>query len=103
MSTLAIKADFEQLLRFLEYTLHELPVGVLYGINGADKNQCAELMGDTYRLEKLSKDLSVDCAKFIEDCRWHYERYPHYLSRYKHFGSYEAYIKKYNGPTRVKA
>ena len=93
-----LKEEHERLLRYLEYTLHELPVGVLYDANGADDKKCAELMQDTYRLESLSNDLGIDNSEFVQVCRWHYERYPHYLSRQKHFGSYSNYIKKYNGP-----
>lgn len=39
--------EYMRLLRFLEYTLHELPAGVLYDANGADEKKCAELMSDT--------------------------------------------------------
>jgi hypothetical protein len=98
-----VKNEYVELLRYLEYTLHELPTGVLYDANGADEKNCTELMKATYRLEELSKILGIDNSKFLEGCRWHYERYPHYLSRYRHFGSYEDYIEKFNGPEQVKA
>ena len=78
--------------------MHELPAGVLYDANGANERQCAELMKDTYRLEELSRALGADVSGLIATCRWHYERYPHYLSRRSHFGSYAAYIAKYEGP-----
>lgn len=102
MNTKELTLEYEKLIDFLNYTLHELPMGVLYGANGADEEECKELMADTYRLEELSKILNIDNSKFIEDCRWHYERYPHYLSRHKHFESYENYMMKYAGPERVK-
>jgi len=86
--------EYLQLFRKLELSLHELPIGVL-----ADEAGCAELMRLSYRLEALSVVLGRDIAQFIADCRWHFERYPHYLSRHKHFdSSYENYIRKYNGP-----
>ena len=99
----AMKQEYAELLRFLEYTLHELPTGVLYGNDGACEDECADLMKKTYELEKLSKQLDCEDSKFIEICRWHYERYPHYISRHKHFGSYKNYIMKYNGPLNVQA
>lgn len=95
------KEEYLKLLRYLEYTLHELPVGILYGANGANEEQCIELMKDTYRLEELAKDAGRNISEFIAFCRWHYERYPHYLSRCKHFSSYEHYMKKYNAPSKV--
>jgi hypothetical protein len=95
--------EFERLRRYLSYTLHELPAGVLYDANGADEGKCAELMEDTYRLERLAAELGIDCSEFVAVCRWHYERYPHYLSRHRHFGSYANYIAKHQGPSRVGA
>jgi hypothetical protein len=73
--------EYTRLLKYLEYTLHELPAGVLYDANGADEKKCAELMSDAYRLEELAKERGVDLSEFLAVCRWHYEHYPHYLSR----------------------
>jgi hypothetical protein len=95
--------ELGRLSRYLRYTLHELPAGVLYDANGADEQKCAELMKETYRLEQLSAELGVDSSSLIAACRWHYERYPHYLSRHRHFGSYKSYIAKHGGPTGVGA
>jgi hypothetical protein len=103
MSEDKAKDEFAELLRYLEYTLHELPAGVLYDANGANAKKCAELMSETYRLEKLSEELGIDLSEFIATCRWHYERYPHYLSRHKHFGSYAIYMAKYQAPTKTRA
>ncbi|QQX78708.1 hypothetical protein JK628_14140 [Shewanella sp. KX20019] len=103
MAVSEVKKEYSALYSYLDYTLHELPAGVLYDTNGANEDNCLELMRCTYRLEQLSKELSEEDASFIEYCRWHYERDPHYLSRQKHFGSYGNYIVKYNGPSRVKA
>ena len=92
--------EYERLLRYLEYTLHELPAGVLYDHDGADEKKCAELMSETYRLERLALDRGVDLAEFIAACRWHYERYPHYLSRQRHFGTYANYMAKHHAPAK---
>jgi hypothetical protein len=103
MSKSAMSDEYEKLLRYLEYTLHELPAGVLFDRDGANAQQCAELMRDTHRLEALSKERGVDLAEFIATCRWHYERYPHYLGRQRHFGSYENYMSRHQAPTRTRA
>ena len=95
--------EYRSLLEYLEYTLHELPTGVLYDSNGANEEKCAELMKDTYRLEELAKDQGIDLSAFIATCRWHYERYPHYLSRHRHFGSYQKYMAKYHAPGQTTA
>ena len=103
MSNSDSNEEYRRLLRYLEYTLHELPAGVLYDANGADGKKCAELMSDTYRLEELANARGVDLSDFIATCRWHYERYPHYLSRHRHFGSYENYMTKYDAPRKRTA
>ena len=99
----SVKDEFRQLLKYLEYTLHELPSGVLYDANGADEKKCAELMSETYRLEKLAESSGVDVSEFIAMCRWHYERYPHYLGRQKHFGSYANYMAKHQAPSKQRS
>ena len=95
--------EYERLLKCLEYTLHELPAGVLYGADGANAKECAELMSDTYRLEKLATARGIDLSEFLATCRWHYERYPHYLGRQRHFGSYENYMAKHHAPSTKRA
>lgn len=103
MSTNETNEEYQQLLQYLEYTLHELPAGVLYDANGADEKKCAELMSDTYRLEELAKVQGIDLSDFIAACRWHYERYPHYLRNHRHFGSYANYMAKYHAPAKTRA
>jgi len=103
MSSPAEKEEYMRLRSFLEYTLHELPASVLYDANGANEKNCAELMGDTYRLEALALAVGADIAEFIAVCRWHYERYPHYLGRRRHFGSYANYMEKNHAPVTKTA
>jgi hypothetical protein len=97
------EGEFQKLLEGLRYSMHELPAGVLWNPNAATSKQCAELMNDLHRFEELSKTLGIEQNKFIEDCRWHLEHYPHYLSRQKHFDSYVQYIQERKGPLKVGA
>jgi hypothetical protein len=102
MATREEKEEYSRLLRYLEYTLHELPSGVLYDANAANDKKCAELMKDTYRLEELATIMSTDLSEFIATCRWHYERYPHYLGRKRHFDNYASYMEKHHAPTKTR-
>ena len=90
-----IKPELIRIRQYLEYTLHELPAGVLYDSNGADEIKCKELMSEVFKFEKMCDENNYDCRSLIEVCKWHYERYPHYLSRHRHFGNYENYMIKY--------
>ncbi len=93
---------YEHVLRLLKYAVHELPAGVLYGANGANAKQCQEWLADLDEFELLCRDLGHDHSAFVEDCRWHFEHYAHYLGRRRHFVNYRTYIEERNGPLRVR-
>ena len=103
MSKSEANDEYVRLRQILGYMLHELPAGMLYDADGADEKKCAELMRDTYRLEELAKGRGIDLSEFLATCRWHYERYPHYLSRQRHFGSYANYLAKHPAPAKTRA
>ena len=92
---------YSQLLGLLKYAVHELPAGVLYGTDGATTKQCAELLDDLNEFEALCRELGRDQGVFIDDCRWHFEHYPHYLGRRRHFADYRKYIEDRGGPLKV--
>jgi hypothetical protein len=97
------REEFERLLEVLRYSVHELPAGVLGGPNAATPKECAHLMQVLRRFEELTAVVGRDMGGFVEDCRWHFEHYPHYLSRSRHFRGYEDYVTRREGPTRVRA
>lgn len=87
---------------WLSYAVHELPAGVLDGPNGATPDACREMLEDLEGFERLCTRLDLkDHAKFLEGCRWHFEHYPHYLARRRHFASYEAYTVDRKAPMSV--
>jgi hypothetical protein len=96
------RVEFERLLEVLRYSIHELPAGVLGGPDAATPKQCAHLMEDLRRFEELGKLVAREMTEFVEDCRWHFEHYPHYLSRSRHFQGYGDYIARREGPLRVR-
>lgn len=97
-----IEERYEFLLRVLRDAVHELPAGVLWGPNGATAKECRELLDVASEFEKVCADLCRNHPEFIEDCRWHFEHYPHYLGRQRHFHSYEQYVHERKGPRRVR-
>ena len=71
----------EERSRYLEYTLHELPAGVLYGHDGATISQCVELAGllEDFRNEvELLGESSIH-KKLVESCAFHFNKYRQYL------------------------
>lgn len=96
------KARDEHLLRKLKYAVHELPAGVLYDANSANAKQCQEWITDLNEFKSLCRDLGREHTAFVEDCRWHFVHYAHYLGRRRHFVNYRTYIEDRNGPLRVR-
>ena len=94
---------YDRDISWLSYAVHELPAGVLYGANGASPAECADMMTGLEAFEALCVRLGRldDQWAFIEGCRWHFEHYPHYLGRRRHFANYETYIRNRNGPLTV--
>lgn len=97
----ALDQRHRELAQLLHYAVHELPAGVLYDVNGANAAQCAQWLLDLNEFEQLCTALGRDHRAFIEGCRWHFEHYPHYLGRRRHFVDYRTYIEDRGGPPRV--
>lgn len=77
-----------------DYALHELPCGVLYGMNCADSDQCAELLKELDDYEKLANQLGpleID-VDLIAEARFHIPNYQQYLSNPGNCNSYEQYL-----------
>jgi hypothetical protein len=89
---------------WLTAALHELPSGVLDGTDGASASACHEMLAGLEEFARLCTRLGLDDhQEFIRGCRWHLERYPHYLSRRRHFANYESYTRDRKGPLTVAA
>ncbi|KAB1138785.1 hypothetical protein F6X68_25395 [Micromonospora sp. AMSO12t] len=87
---------------WLDYSIHELPAGVLWGADGATPAQCAEMLAGLDEFALVCARLGLDDhSEFIDACRWHFDHYPHYLSRRRHFSDYPTYIRDRRGPLRV--
>lgn len=66
----------------LQYTLHELPDGVLCGNNGASIDECRKLNAELDEFVHHTEALGVtdDYTGLIADCRFHYITYSKYLA-----------------------
>ncbi len=87
---LARQALIRRYAWLFDYSLHELPSGVLYGWDGATVEQCAELLSDLAQMRLL---LTIDnLTNQYQDrlTRWqfHFSGYADYL---QHRGSYQNY------------
>lgn len=88
-----LKIYEEDLRNYLRYTIHEIPRGVLYGINGADEFQCEELLKLLSQYKEICERLSFNRTDLIEECEFHFRNYKIYLQNSAEFGNYEDYLK----------
>ncbi|UBV45206.1 hypothetical protein LAJ19_20575 (plasmid) [Deinococcus taeanensis] len=93
---LALKQLIEHQARSLGYTLHELPVGVLYGQNGASAQQCSDLLR---LLEEFEQNV-MRCGQLetyiglVENCAFHFTAYRDYLNANAAGMTYAAFLRE---------
>lgn len=80
---------------YLEYTLHELPDGVLYGHNGATPEQCGELLAllQDFRGHVAVLNQEERFADLIADCTLHFNSYREYLAQRQPGETYESFLE----------
>lgn len=83
----------------LEFSIHEVPSGVLYGMNGASIDECDLLKEE---LDEFCSLISAEGCRdryqdLVDECRLHFSAYQEYLKRRQQFTSYAAYLaEKHN-------
>jgi len=100
---LALAPDDNELLKlyqekqknYFEYTLHELPTGVLYGTDGASIEECNELLTDLTRYKEVCNKLAIDDKELIDECKFYYLAYKDYLTIYTNYNGFADYLDKH--------
>ncbi|MGK7311786.1 MAG: hypothetical protein ACN0LA_06055 [Candidatus Longimicrobiales bacterium M2_2A_002] len=71
----------ERHARYLDYTLHELPAGVLYGHDGATAEECVELQAflSEFRTHLEFLGLIERYQDLLAACEFHFTAYHRYL------------------------
>tara|TARA_R110002049_G_scaffold305056_3_gene501124 strand:+ start:81957 stop:82634 length:678 start_codon:yes stop_codon:yes gene_type:complete len=82
----------------MEYTLHELPAGVLYGHNGATVSECREMQAelDDFVVHATRLGVTDTYADLISDCRFHDTQYGKYLADRRGVTSYADYLSQFS-------
>ena len=79
------------------YSLHELPSGVLYGMDGASPEECDELEEELVEFCELvsQEGMQNRHAELIGACRFHFRGYRDYLLQRETYSSYAEYITQH--------
>ncbi len=87
----------EKIADRLRFSLHEIPAGVLYGMDGASPEQCQELEAELEEFCGLieQEQMQKRYAELIGLCRHHFRAYRHYLRHREKYESYSAYLSQH--------
>jgi hypothetical protein len=80
----------EHLAGHLRHSLHELPSGVLYGVDGATPEQCLELEQELDEFCGLVAGANYE--ELVRDCRYHFSAYREFLLNRDQYASYAEYL-----------
>lgn len=84
----------EKLAAQLSYSLHELPAGVLYGMDGATPEECLELEHELDEFSVLAGEEGQEESyeELMGRCRFHFRAYRDFLLSPGHWRSYAQYL-----------
>lgn len=87
----------EKIADRLRFSLHEVPAGVLYGMDGASPEQCQELEAELEEFCRLiaQERMQERYAELIGACRHHFRGYRDYLLHREKHESYAAYLSQH--------
>ncbi len=80
----------------LYFAVHELPHGVLYGMNGATLDGCKELLDLLEEYKSTCQKLQIDRDADIRYYDMHFQGYQDYLLHRDLYESYRDYIYHHN-------
>lgn len=90
----ALRYKYDALKYFLEFSIHEMPSGVLNGYGGASASDIPAMIEDTNEFERISRKLNMPrCETLIADCRRYYKAYGDYLQNLDRFRTFEDYLR----------
>jgi hypothetical protein len=80
---------------FFKFTIHEVPSGVLCGMNGATREQIKGLKEDIKDYTKLCIQLNFQDDELIENCKIYYDAWENYINNSKEYNGFQDYLEKH--------
>ena len=94
----ALIYKYRLLEKYIENSIHELPSGVLYGMDGASIEELEKMKKDLDTFKCLSKKLEKDNDGFVDFCFRIYNAYGDYLINRESYKSFVKYLEKHEIP-----
>ena len=92
----AIKQKYTILSNYIDFSIHEMPWGLLLNKPSSEKDAKAEALADLDDFLELSKKLGKDNKEYIEESRIYYNAWFDFLDNKDKYKSYEEYLEKNN-------
>ena len=92
----AIKQKYTFLSNYIDFSIHEMPWGILLDKPSSEKDAKTEALADLDDFLELSKKLGKDNKEYIEECRIYYNAWFDFLDNKDKYKSYEEYLEKNN-------
>ena len=90
-----VNFKYYTLKSYLEFSLHEIPSGILDGMNGVSVSAILDMLHIVDEFQYLSERLSLnDDSALIADCRKFYHAYEGYLHNLDSFKNFADYLNK---------
>lgn len=90
----ALRYKYHILKYFLDFSLHEMPNGILNGMNGASISDIPAMLEDINKFETIAKRLNMPlCETLIADSRKYYTAYGDYLQHIDQYEDFEDYLR----------
>ncbi len=90
----ALQYKYNTLKSFLEFSLHEMPTGILNGMNGANIDDLPEMLLSVDEFQDISDRLGKNDKELINECRILYPAYKEYLQCYTRYNGFEEFLIK---------
>ena len=92
----AIKQKYTILSNYIDFSIHEMPWGLLFDKASSETEAKTEALADLDDFLELSKKLGKDNKEYIEECRIYYNAWFNFLDNKDKYKSYEEYLEKNN-------
>jgi hypothetical protein len=87
---------YELMSRTIGFTIHEVPSGILNGMNGAEKSAIPKMLENLNEFEQLCSVLEENRKGFIDLCRRLYLAWDEYLDNKRSYDHFVDYLDKHH-------
>lgn len=87
---------YELMSRIISFTIHEVPCGILNGMNGAEKSAIPKMLENLNEFEQVCSVLEENQKAFIDLCRRLYVAWDEYLDNKRSYNSFVDYLDKHH-------